>query len=94
MAYTPENFGWKRPSESTTASDVLRHQVYGSSTKISFTENFLALGLNVQISSATPAWTWSDVSRSARTAGTRRLYTPLLALTQGVTSSFLEPQVL
>ena len=53
MAYTPENFGWKRPSESTTASDVLRHQVYGSSTKISFTENFSlsALGLNVEISS-------------------------------------------
>ena len=47
-----------------------------------------ALALNVEISSATPVWTWSDVSRRARTAGTRRLYTPLLALTPGVTSSF------
>ena len=27
QAYTAENFGWKKPSESTTASDVLRHQV-------------------------------------------------------------------
>lgn len=27
VAYTPENFGWKRPSNSMTASDVLRHQV-------------------------------------------------------------------